>query len=103
MADRTIPISEHARSGGLALALAETPEQRRVRTAPARVASINSRAAKAGRPGMLERIAIAEAALDSIADPDERARKVEWIARAHADLARVDELRRQREAQLEAS
>lgn len=104
MAKRIVPISELARIGGLALALSEDPDQRRLRTAPARVASINSRARKAGRPGMDERIALAEAALADIADPVERSRKQEWIDRAKADVARVAELYRQRQsAQLEAS
>ncbi len=105
MATRTIPISEHARDGGLALALASTPDQRRRNTELARFSSMDTRARKAGKPGMAARIAEAEAELDTITDPVERQRREGWIAQAKDNLARLEQLRQQREetAQLEAS
>ncbi len=97
------PVAQLARDGGLALALASDPERRRQLTEHARLESIESRARKAGRPGMAARIAEAEAELPSITCPVERERKQGWIAEAKQRLARLEELRRQHRDQRAAA
>ncbi len=97
------PVAALARTGGLALALASSPEQRRANTELARFSSMDTRARRAGRPGMAARIAAAEAELPTIACPVERARKQGWIEQAKANLERLEELRRQHKERQEAS
>lgn len=87
-------LSEAGKLGAAALHMGTTPEERRKRTEPARLA----RAAKRGprKPGMAEKIAEAERLLPTL-PASERERQAAWIEQAKVALANLEEQQKKRD------